>query len=140
MNRYLPLVVAMLLGSGSVTAQNFENLFNGQRALYGAGHSFIFEGKEYTTDHPEELEAAATATADNARVLLASAKSKQAEVKAIGFDWTLTKGILKSAEKALKKGDFHKAMQLAAQAKYHARMGLAQYHRAGQDWINAVPQ
>jgi hypothetical protein len=140
MKKYLPLVAALVLGSSTVAAQSFEDAFNAERALYGNGHTFTFEGKDYTTDHPEELEAAADATEANAKALIASAKAKRKEVIAIGYDWTLTKGILKSADKALKAGDFQKAMNLAAQAKYHARMGIAQYHSSAQQWIAIVPQ
>ena len=140
MNRHFLLTVCILLGPNAVAAQSFEEVFNEQRALYGAGHSFIFAGKEYTTDHPEELEAAADANADNAKALIVSAKASHAEVKAIGFAWTLTNRIIKSAEQAFKKGNYDKAMKLAAQAKYHARMALAQYYRSEQDWINLVPQ
>ncbi|MCP4789044.1 MAG: hypothetical protein GY881_02275 [Gammaproteobacteria bacterium] len=140
MNKYLPLVAALVLSSSTVAAQSFEDVFNAQRALHGNGHAFTFEGEQYTTDHPEELEAAAPANATNAKALIASAKAMHAEVKAVGYDWTLTKGILKNASKALKAGDFQKAMNLAAQAKYHARMGVAQYHNSKQSWLNMVPE
>ena len=33
--------------------------FNAQRAMYGKGHSFTWDGQTYTTDHPEEVAAAA---------------------------------------------------------------------------------
>ena len=139
MKKYLPLVAALVLSSGSVAAASFEDAFNGERALHGKGHTFTFEGKEYTTDHPEELEAAAEATEANAKALIASAKAKHKEVKAVGYDWTLTKGILKSADKALKAGKYQEAMDLAAQAKYHARMGIRQAERSAQDWVNMAP-
>ena len=140
MKKYLPLVAALVLSSGSVAAQSFEDVFNSQRALFGNNHTFTFEGSEYVTVHPEEVEAAAEATAANAAALIASAKAKRSEVKAVDFDWTLTSGILKSADKAFKAGDFQKAMNLAARAKYHARMGIAQFHRSQTEWVEAVPK
>jgi hypothetical protein len=129
-----------MLGSSIVAAQSFDDVFNAQRAMYGKGHTFTFAGKRYTTDHPEELEAAAEATAENAKALITSAKALHAQARALGFGWTLTKGIIKSANQAFKAGDFHKAMHLAAQAKYHGRMGIVQYHRSQKEWIKAVPQ
>ena len=140
MRKYLLLVASLMLGSSIVAAQNFDDVFNAQRAMYGKGHTFTFAGKQYTTEHPEELEAAAEATAENAKALIASAKAQHAQARALGFGWSLTKGIIKSADRALKAGNFRKAMQLAAQAKYHARMGIVQHHRSQKEWIKAVPQ
>jgi len=139
MKKTISLVAALMMVSGGVAAQSFDDAFNAQRGMYGKGHSFTFEGQTYTTDHPEEVAAAAEANAANAEALLADAKAMYADVLAVDFGWTLTKGLLKSANKALEAGDFRKSMQLSARAQYHSRMGISQYHQSQQEWIMAVP-
>ena len=133
-------LVAALMISGVVAAHPFNEAFNEQRAMYGKGHSFTWDGQTYITDHPEEVAAAAEANAANATKLLASAKAKYAEVMAVDFGWTLTKNLLKSSNKALEAGDFRKSMNISAQAEYHSRMGIAQYHQSQTEWIMAVPE
>lgn len=133
-------LVAVLMISGVVAAHPFNEAFNEQRAMYGKGHSFTWDGQTYITDHPEEVAAAAEANAANATKLLASAKAKYAEVMAVDFGWTLTKNLLKSSNKALEAGDFRKSMNISAQAEYHSRMGIAQYHQSQTEWIMAVPE
>ena len=59
MKNTISLVAALMMVSGSVAAQSFDDAFNAQRAMHGKGHSFTFEGQSYTTDHPEEVAAAA---------------------------------------------------------------------------------
>jgi hypothetical protein len=90
--------------------------------------------------HEEEAEAAVKATKANAEALLAKAKAKNAEVAKLGYEWKLTRGILTNAQTAIDKGEYRKALNLAAQAKYHARMGIQQYHYAQANWYLAVPQ
>jgi len=140
MNKTISLVAALMMVSGSVAAQSFDDAFNAQRAMYGKGHSFTFEGQTYTTDHPEEVAAAVEANADNAAKLLAAAKDQHAAVVALDFDWTLTKKLLKASAKALAAGDFRKSMDISAQAQYHARMGMVQYHQSQKEWVMAVPE
>ena len=67
-------------------------------------------------------------------------KAKNKEVAELGFEWKLTGDILKKADQALADGEFQTAMDLAAQAKYHARIGIAQYHYAQKNWHLSVPQ
>ena len=140
MKKTISLVAALMMISGSVAAQSFDDAFNAQRAMHGKGHSFTFEGQAYTTDHPEEVAAAVEASAANATKLLASATAKYAEVLAVDFGWTLTKKLLKSAKKALQAGEFRKSMNISAQAEYHSRMGIVQYHQSQAEWIMAVPE
>ncbi|MDB4002832.1 hypothetical protein OAD42_01100 [Oceanospirillaceae bacterium] len=139
MNKTISLVAALMMVSGSVAAQTFDEAFNAQRGMNGKGHSFTFEGKSYTTDHPEEVAAAAPANAANAKQLLADAKAQYAKALEVDFGWTLTKGLLSSANKALDAGEFRKSMELSARAQYHSRMGVAQYHQSQQEWLMAVP-
>ena len=140
MKKTISLVAALMMISGVVAAHPFNEAFNEQRAMYGKGHSFTWDGQTYITDHPEEVAAAAEANAANATKLLASAKAKYAEVMAVDFGWTLTKGLLKSAGKALEAGKFQDSMNLSAQAQYHSRMGLVQYEQSQAEWIMAVPE
>ncbi|WP_370278305.1 hypothetical protein [Pontibacterium sp.] len=86
------------------------------------------------------MEAAVAATNENALDLIAKAKAKNKEVAELGFEWRLTGGILTDAEKAVEAGDFRKALDLAAQAKYHARMGIQQHADAQKSWHLSVPQ
>jgi hypothetical protein len=48
--------------------------------------------------------------------------------------------LLKASAKALAAGDFRKSMDISAQAQYHARMGMAQYHQSQKEWVMAVPE
>jgi hypothetical protein len=140
MKKTISLVAAFIMVSGGVAAHPFNEAFNEQRAMYGKGHSFTWNGQTYLTDHPEEVAAAAEANATNATALLAAAKDQYAQVLAVDFGWTLTKGLLKSAGKALEAGKFQDSMNLSAQAQYHSRMGLVQYEQSQTEWIMAVPQ
>ena len=140
MKKTISLVVMLTMASGYVAAQSFDDAFNAQRAMYGKGHSFTFEGQSYTTDHPEEVAASVEANAENAAQLLAAAKDQHAQVVALDFDWTLTSKLLKSAAKAIAAGDYRKGMDLSAQAQYHARMGMKQYHQSQAEWVMAVPE
>jgi hypothetical protein len=140
MKKTISLVAALMMVSGVVAAHPFNEAFNEQRAMYGKGHSFTWNGQTYITDHPEEIAAAVEANAANATALLAAAKDQYTQVLAVDFGWTLTKNLLKSAGKALETGEFRKSMDLSAQAQYHSRMGIAQYHQSQAEWIMAVPE
>lgn len=140
MKKTISLVAALMMVSGVVAAHPFNEAFNEQRAMYGKGHSFMWNGQTYITDHPEEIAAAVEANAANATALLAAAKDQYTQVLAVDFGWTLTKNLLKSAGKALETGEFRKSMDLSAQAQYHSRMGIAQYHQSQAEWIMAVPE
>jgi hypothetical protein len=140
MKKTISLVAALMMVSGVVAAHPFNEAFNEQRAMYGKGHSFTWDGQTYITDHPEEVAAAVEANAANATMLLASAEAKYAEVLAVDFGWTLTAKLLKSATKALEAGEFRKSMNISAQAEYHSRMGIVQYHQSQAEWIMAVPE
>jgi hypothetical protein len=140
MKKTISLVAALMMVSGVVAAHPFNEAFNEQRAMYGKGHSFMWNGQTYITDHPEEIAAAVEANVANATALLAAAKDQYTQVLAVDFGWTLTKNLLKSAGKALETGEFRKSMDLSAQAQYHSRMGIAQYHQSQAEWIMAVPE
>ena len=140
MKKTISLVAALMMVSGVVAAHPFNEAFNEQRAMYGKGHSFMWNGQTYITDHPEEIAAAVVANAANATALLAAAKDQYTQVLAVDFGWTLTKKLLKSAGKALEAGEFRKSMDISAQAQYHSRMGIAQYHQSQAEWIMAVPE
>ena len=140
MKKTSSLVAALRMVSGVVAAHPFNEAFNEQRAMYGKGHSFMWNGQTYITDHPEEIAAAVEANVANATALLAAAKDQYTQVLAVDFGWTLTKKLLKSAGKALEAGEFRKSMDISAQAQYHSRMGIAQYHQSQAEWIMAVPE
>ncbi len=140
MKKNILLIALFMFNSSLAFSQTYDEMFNLQRALHGKGHVFTYEGKQYTTDHPEEIEAQAVPTEANAKALLASAKDMRSQASKLSYDWTLTTGLIKKASSALKKGEFQKSMDLSAQAKYHARMSIAQYHSAKEEWINMVPK
>jgi hypothetical protein len=140
MNTYRVLAICSIFVSANVLAASFEDVFNANRALHGKGYHFTFEGDSYVTYHPEEIEAQGEASLDNAKALLLSASNMHKKAKSLGYGWTLTAKIMKSAQKALKKGQYQQAMNLSAQAKYHARMGIAQFHASASDWNRFVPK
>ena len=134
------LITALALAPALASAETFEDVFEMNRGMYGPGHTFTWEGKEYTTDHEEEREAAVDATQANAESLTAKAKAKNKEVAALGFEWKLTRDILKQAETAVQEGEYREALTLAAQAKYHARMGIRQHAYSQSHWHLSVPE
>ncbi|SIS62231.1 hypothetical protein [Neptunomonas antarctica] len=141
----LATVLATVLANGIflptvAVAETFDEAFEMNRAMYGKDHSFSWTGKQYLTTHPEEVEASVEATKENAEDLIVKAKAKNAEVAKVGFEWKLTKGIIADADAAVTTGDYRKALNLAAQAKYHARIGLQQHAYAEQNWQLSVPQ
>ncbi|MBQ0756790.1 MAG: hypothetical protein KBT66_09835 [Amphritea sp.] len=140
MKKALILVAALTLVPTFVAAESFENAYLQARAMYGPGAVFEWNGKQYAAVHEEEAEADIAATAENARMMVDKAKAKNKEVAELGFEWKLTRGIIKDAESALTTGEYRKALDLAAQAKYHARMGIKQYHYAQSNWQLSVPQ
>jgi hypothetical protein len=139
MKKIIATAAVILLPTMAV-AETFDEAFEMNRAMYGKNHSFTWEGKQYKTLHEEEVEASVEATQANAEALIAKAKAKNEEVAKVGFEWKLTQDIIKSAEAALAEGSFQKAMDLAAQAKYHARMGLRQHDEAEKSWYLSQPQ
>jgi len=140
MKKGLIIAAALALAPTFAAAETFQETFEMNRAMYGKNHMFTWNGKEYSTNHQEEVEASVEATKANAEDLLAKAKAKNKEVAELGFEWKLTRGLLKDAKKAIDGGEYQKALDLAAQAKYHARIGIQQYHYAQKNWHLSVPQ
>ena len=140
MKKVLIIAAALALTPGLAAAESFQDAFESNRAMYGKDHLFEWNGGKYSTNHEEELEARAKPTKANAMALLDKAKAKNKEVAELGFEGKLTGDILKKADQALADGEFQTAMDLAAQAKYHARIGIAQYHYAQKNWHLSVPQ
>lgn len=140
MKKVITIAATLVLAPGFVVAESFQDVFEMNRAMYGKNHTFEWNGKQYSTNHEEEVEAAVAATKENALYLISKAKAKNKEVAELGFEWKLTGGILNAAEKAVEAGDYRKALNLAAQAKYHARMGIQQHAYTEKSWYLAVPQ
>lgn len=131
--------IAAISASSVTLAESFEEAYLKNRAMYGAGHVFEWNGKQYSTDREEEVMAAKPATKENAMALLDAAKAKHAESQQAGFAWRDTGARLKEAEDALTAGDFQKSMDVSARAHYQARMALVQRDYAETHWIDAVP-
>ena len=136
----LTLLAALTLASGVAQAETFQEVFNKHRAMYGKGHEFTYEGKTYQTYYPEEVEAMAEPSRDNAEALVASAEAKRQDAAAVGYEWRFTGRILKQAQEALAEERYQDAMDLAAQAKYQARMAIQQQAYAEENWHLAVPE
>jgi len=134
------MIAALTLAPTFVAAETFQEAFEMNRAMYGSDHVFTWNGNQYHTNHEEEMQARVEATKANAEDLLAKAIAKNKEVNELGFEWKLTAGILQDAQTAIDAGEYQKALNLAAQAKYHARIGIQQYHYAQKKWHLAVPQ
>lgn len=135
----VPAVVTLLHAQG-LYAASFEQVFNEQRALYGKGHEFSYGGKIHTTFHPEEIEAMAEPNAANARALIDGAEALRVESAAVGYEWRGPAIYIRQAREALAAGRYQSAMELAARAKYQARMSLKQYRNAEANWQRAVPE
>ena len=140
MNKGLIIATALAMAPTLVTAASFQDAFESNRAMHGNDYVFEWNGGKYHTNHEEELEARVKANKANASALLAKAKSKNKEVAELGYEWKLTGEILTNAQKAIDEGDYQKALNLAAQAKYHARIGIQQYHYAQKNWHLSVPE
>lgn len=140
MKKALIIVAALTLAPTFAAAESFEKAYLKARAMYGQGAIFEWQGNQYAATHEEEAEANVDATEANAQMMIDKAKAKNKEVAALGFEWKLTGDILKKAEAAKEDGDYRKALDLAAQAKYHARIGIQQYHYAQSNWQLSVPE
>jgi len=69
----------------------------------------------------------AAATRESAEKALKAAIDANNKVAEMGFEWRDTKKkLLTPAEKAIKAGDFDKAIALANTAKSHAELGMKQ--------------
>lgn len=134
------LTVALALPVLPAQADTFEQVFNQQRAMYGKGHEFTFEGKTYRTYHPEELEAMAEPTPANAQALIDSAEALRQRSAELGYEWRDPVLYIAQAREALEQGRYQQAMELAARAKYQSRMAIAQYEAAQASWQRAVPE
>jgi len=131
--------VAALTASSLTMAQSFEEAFNMNRAMYGAGATFEWEGKSYNTSYIEEELASKPANKENAEALIAAAEAKYKEAQEVGFAWRDNSKYLKEAQDALAAGEFQKAMDLAARSHLQSRRGVEQAAYAEQNWILAVP-
>ncbi|MBR9827288.1 MAG: hypothetical protein GYB41_01330 [Oceanospirillales bacterium] len=134
------LVAALALPVGAAQAETFEQVFNQQRALHGKGHEFTWQGETYKTFHAEELEAMAEPTQANAVALIESADALRLQSAAVGYEWRDPARYIKQAQAALAEGRFQHAMDLAARAKYQARLSLAQQKQVDASWYRAVPE
>ena len=140
MKKIITIAAVLALAPTFASADSFQEAFESNRAMYGKNHTFEWNGKNFSTNHEEEVEASVAATKENALDLIAKAKAKNKEAAKLGFEWKLTGGILKDAQKAADAGEYRKALDLAAQAKYHSRMGIQQHAYAQSNWHLSVPQ
>ncbi|MBA4501189.1 hypothetical protein [Marinobacterium marinum] len=136
----LTLAASLMVPVAFAQEDTFEQVFNQQRALYGKGHAFTYAGQPYTTDHPEEIEAMAEPTRANAEALITSAEAMRQESESLGYEWRDPARFLKQARTALSENEYQRAMDLAARAKYQARMSIAQYESVNASWQQAVPE
>ncbi|HSG03853.1 MAG TPA: hypothetical protein VLA39_09020 [Marinobacterium sp.] len=131
--------VAALSASSLTMAQSFQEAFDMNRAMYGAGATFEWNGATYNTNYIEEELASKPANQANAEALIAAAEAKYKEVQETGFAWRDNSKYLKEAQEALAAGEFQKAMDLAARSHLQSRRGVEQAAYAEQNWILAVP-
>lgn len=131
--------VAALTVSSLTMAQSFQEAFDMNRAMYGAGATFEWNGKSYNTNYIEEELASKPANQANAQALFDAAKAKLAEVREAGFAWRDNVKYLKQAKEALEAGEYQKSMDLAARSHLQSRIGLEQAETAKNEWILAVP-
>lgn len=69
-----------------------------------------------------------THTANDAKGAIAAAEHETSRAAKKFYEWRDTKKIIKKAKKALKKGDFNKAVKLANKAKAQSTNALQQAH------------
>lgn len=140
MKKIIMIAAAAAMSLSSLTlAQSFQKTFDMNRAMYGAGHTFEWDGKTFNTNHLEEELAAKPANKANAEMLLDAARSKYKESQEVGFAWRDTSVYIKEAESALAAGEFQKSMDFSARAHLQARRGVEQFEYAEKHWIDAVP-
>lgn len=137
------LLLSLLVFGANVQAaepQTYQQAFELNRAMYGKGHLFTWQGQEFSTDHPEELDAQTPATRDKAKAMLHAAQVLNQRASELEYAWRMTAGLLEQAEQSLQAGEFRQCMNLAAQAHYQARMSIQQAEYNQQHWRDAVPQ
>lgn len=131
--------LAALSVSSLTMAQSFEDAFNMNRAMYGAGATFEWNGAQYSTSSIEEELSSKPANKANAEALIAAAEAKYKEAQEVGFAWRDNSKYLKEAQDALAAGEFQKAMDSAARSHLQSRRGVEQAAYAEAHWIDAVP-
>jgi len=77
-----------------------------------------------------------SATKGDASSAIIAAEHEKKRAKAKGYEWRDTGKIIKKAKKAMKAGEFGKAVKLANKAKRQSTHALAQY----EEQKNAGPQ
>lgn len=90
--------------------------------LFGA-MIFVLSGCASTS---EEKAMMAPATAESAKAAIDAAKAAENKAAKVDGEWRDTGKLVKSAEEALKKKDYAKAVKLANQAKFQGDMGAEQ--------------
>lgn len=140
MRKTVITVVLGLLPMLVLASDEFTAVFELQRAMHGPGHQFEWQGQQYSTDHPEEIEAAVAATRTNAQALLAKAVARNNQVAALGNEWRYTRKLLAQGQTAIDQQQYRQALNLAARASYQARMALRQYHEVEASWMQLVPR
>jgi len=79
---------------------------------------------------------APTATMDDAKAAIDTAKQETAKAKKVNYEWRDTGKIIKKAEEAMKKEDYASAVKLANKAKTQSMLAQQQY----EEQKNAGPR
>ena len=79
---------------------------------------------------------APTATMDDAKAAIDTAKQEAAKAKKVNYEWRDTGKIIKKAEEAMKKEDYATAVKLANKAKTQGMLAQQQY----EEQKNAGPR
>jgi len=132
------MLLTLSVQSAEPTA--FQEAFEINRAMYGSGHVFIWQGNTFTTDHPEEREAQMPASREKAVSMMQDAQLLNQQATARGYAWSKPAELLEQAQLALQTSEYRQAMLLAARAKYQIRMSIRQAEDALEHWRDAQPK
>ncbi len=74
------------------------------------------------------------------KALIEKASSARQQASKLGFEWTATEGLIKSAKDALAEGKTELAKTLAARALKQAENGIKQAEYSDKHWQDNLPK
>lgn len=83
---------------------------------------------------------ASKTTRESARMAIDKGERTRLKAAQLGYEWTSIEPLLNSARKAMIKGNFEQAVNLASEAEKHAGLAISQADHERQHWQENVPK
>ena len=69
-----------------------------------------------------------------------AAEEARKEAAKVKMEWTTTSKLIRKGKKAIKNGDYEKAIKACSEAKLQGEISVQQAAQEAQNWKNRVPQ